>query len=66
MANSYHLKEINGFETVQPASKPLENRRKDRLSTEKFPAGRKFLNEMMLWETALQIDTWGQTASNQR
>jgi hypothetical protein len=66
MARLRHLNEFTDFEAVKSASKPSANRRRNEVETRKLSLGQKFLNELTLWRTALQIETCGADRSSQK
>lgn len=67
MARLHHLKEFADFETVKSPSNPHANRRKNEVKTRKLSLGQKFLNELTLWRTALQIETvWGRSFQSKK
>jgi len=66
MAGLYHLNEFADFETVKSASKLPVNRGKNEVKARKLSLSQKFINEMTLWRTALQIETCGGDRSNQK
>jgi hypothetical protein len=66
MARLHHLNEFADFETVKSDPKSPANRRNNEVETRKVLLGQKFLNELTLWRTALQIETCGEDRSSQK
>jgi len=60
MAKSFHLKEIIDYEEAHPDIRPLGSwgKKEAEAKASGFSPGNKFLDELKLWKTALQIETF--------
>jgi hypothetical protein len=68
MAKLYQLKEIIDYETRNPNIKPVISQRRNvtEAMASEFSSARRFLDELTLWKTALQIGMSPPAHSNQK
>jgi hypothetical protein len=67
MAKIFHLKEIIDYEEAHPDLRSFDNGKKEvEARTSWFSSGNKFLDELKLWKTALQIEAFAHGRSHQK